>query len=71
MGRAKEMNMTTQTIERLARGTRVINTTDGEPGTIEGVCTLRRGGRVWSYAVVTSYGREVWDASETLVIEQE
>ena len=56
---------------RLTPGTKVVHTEDGEPGTIEQVCTLRRNGLdAYSYAVQTADGREVWYASELFVPEQ-
>lgn len=49
-------------------GTKVINTKDGESGTIIGVCTYRRNGNVYTYVVKTSQGREIWHTGDTLAI---
>jgi len=50
-----------QSIKRLACGTPVVSTEDGEPGTILQVCTFQRNGiDAWSYLVETTYGREIW-----------
>ena len=55
---------------RLKPGTQVVSTIDGEPGRLVWVCTFRRNGvDAWSYTVDTQDGREVWDASEIFVPE--
>jgi hypothetical protein len=63
---------TNRTNRLLARGTQVVSTLDGEPGQIVQVCTFRRNGiDAWSYAVQTQDGREVWDASDLIVPEND
>lgn len=65
------MTMTKNANRRLTPGTRVVSTSDGEPGQIMDVCTYRRNGTdAWSYVVKTAYGREVWYAGELFVPEQ-
>lgn len=52
----------------LPGGTKVLNTTDGEPGTILNSYAGRPG--AWTeYEVVTQYGIEVWKTSEFILIE--
>lgn len=63
--------MMTQKPERLAKGTRVVNTNDSEAGRIVGTLGVDYVGRATSYYVETAYGREVWKAREIVVIEQE
>ena len=61
-----------RTHRRWQAGTQVVSTIDGEPGRIVRVCTFRRSGiDAWSYAVETTDGREVWDAGEILVLEND
>ena len=64
------MTTTTQqpNIKRLAPGTRVVSTQDGEGGTIERIATFARNGiHAWSYVVQTAYGREIWYRGDLLV----
>ncbi len=65
----KGTNMTTnQNTKRLARGTPVVSTEDGEAGTILRVCTFQRNGiDAWSYLVETAYGREIWHRGDLFV----
>lgn len=49
----------------LPAGTLVVSTLDGEPGRIVQPSTYSRNGKyVWSYVVLTSDGREVWDVAD-------
>ena len=65
-------NQPTETNRNLPAGTKVVHNDDGEPGWIIDVCTLRRNGiGVFSYLVETAYGKEVWEASELFVPQNE
>jgi len=65
------INETKRTNRRLPAGTMVVSTEDGEPGRVVRVCTHRRNGiDAWSYVVETQYGREIWEAGELFVPDQ-
>lgn len=63
--------MTMQKPERLPKGTRVVNTNDGEAGRIVGTLGVDCASRATSYYVETRCGREVWKARDIIVISQE
>lgn len=64
-------NEATRANRRLAPGTMVVSTDDGEPGRIVRVCTHRRNGiDARSYVVETQYGREIWEVGELFVPDQ-
>lgn len=66
------INETTRANRRLPAGTLVVSNEDGEAGHIERVCTYRRNGvDAWSYLVKTQYGREIWEAGELFVPDQQ
>ena len=66
-----KIDETTRANRCLKVGTLVVSTEDGEPGRIVRVCTHRRNGvDAWSYLVETQYGREIWEAGELFVPEQ-
>ncbi|MBI5863378.1 MAG: hypothetical protein HZB38_02475 [Planctomycetes bacterium] len=67
------MNTTTKNANRrLQPGTQVVFKTDGEPGRVVEVSTFRRNGiDAWSYLIETAYGREIWDAGDLFVPEQD
>ena len=53
----------------LPGGTRVLNTTDGEPGTVLNSYAGRPGD--WTeYEVVTQYGIEIWKTSDLMVLDE-
>jgi hypothetical protein len=66
-----KIDETTRANRRLAAGTTVVSTEDGEQGCIVRVCTHRRNGvDAWSYVVETQYGREIWEVGELFVPDQ-
>ncbi len=52
--------MTSATHEYLPNGTRVLNTDDGEPGTIMNGYARNTAGAWVRYEVETAYGIEIW-----------
>ena len=62
--------MTTNLQESLPNGTPVLNTNDGEPGTIvNGFAFDRQTGDWTEYEVETAYGIEVWQTSDFILRE--
>jgi len=67
-----KIDETTRANRRLTAGTMVVSNQDGEPGRIVRVCTYRRNGvDAWSYLVDTQYGREIWEAGELFLPDQQ
>ena len=61
--------MHASTTSNLESGTEVLNTTDGEPGTVLGAYAGRPG--AWTeYEVVTAYGIEIWRADQMATFDE-
>jgi hypothetical protein len=61
---------TTQTMNYLDRGTRVLNMTDGEPGTVLNGFAFDPARGWYEYEVETQYGVECWPVAAMLTFDQ-
>jgi hypothetical protein len=65
------MTGTKKTYEYVPGGTRVLNTSDGEPGTILNGYTYNKGQTEWyEYDVETAHGIERWHRDEFILFSE-
>ena len=63
-----QANDATNDLRRLPAGTLIVSTLDGEPGRIVGPATFNRSHtKATSYVVLTSDGREAWEAVDIIL----